>query len=211
MKRRWRIHVRGPEAMVRFRAALANTSDLMTQIGALFVAQAKEAFREQRLGPVIWPERYPHQSGAFINIWPVVFHAGQGRPPAPSDFQKRPALQDRFGISIAEGVATENSGNTMVTVGHKEPWAGVYQYGAITRLPITERTRLTLWDWLFGKGAKGPKKGKEEYAKKLSFVFLREELVGKPYPRPFIGLTDQIAEDIERTVAAHLGASEQGA
>lgn len=209
--RRWRLVIRGPDAVRTFQTRLRETQDLMAKVGALFVAQAKQAFREQRLGGTFWPERYPHQKGAFINIWPVVMQAGEGRTPVAIDFEKRPALRDRFGVSIAEGVAVERAGRTTVVVGHKEPWAGVYQYGAITRLQITERTRLTLWDWLFGKSTKGPKKGKEEYARKLAFVFQRDELVGKPYPRPFIGMTEQIADDIDETVARHLGAESSGA
>lgn len=204
--RKWRVEIRGPEGLIWFRGRIKDTAPLMLKIGALFIAQAKESFREQRLGSFLWPKRYPAQTGSFINIWPVVMQAGQGRTPAAVDFEQRPALRDRFGISIAEGVAIQNAGNQVLEVGHKEPWAGVYQYGLLTRLSITERTRLTLWDWLFGAGAKGPKKGREEYARKLSFVFWRDELVGMPYPRPFIGMTDQIADDIERVVANHLGA-----
>lgn len=206
MTREWIVTIHGPDALLVFRERVKDTRSVMLGIGALFIAQAKTAFREQRLGSVLWPERYPAQTGAFINIWPVVMQAGQGRTPVAIDFQKKPALRDRFGISIAEGVAVETSGNDTITVGHKEPWAGVYQYGLITRLSITERTRLTLWDWLFTN--KGPRKGREEYAQKLAFVFWRDELVGMPYPRPFIGMTDEIADDIERHVARHLGARE---
>lgn len=202
----WRISLGDAGRISVLRAAIEDPLPLLRRLGALVIAQAKQAWREQRLGTVVWPERYPKQQGDFINIAPVVFQAGLGRTPTSIDFERRPALRDRFGVSIAEGVAMQDVDAESVTVGHKEPWAGVYQFGLVSRIPITQTTRETLWEWLFGSSDAGPRRGREDYARKLSFVFWRDELVGKPYERPFLGLTTQLEDDVDREIARFLGA-----
>lgn len=240
----WTVTIRGPEGAVKLTERLRDTRPVLAKIGALTLAQAKGAFRAQRLGHVVWPERYPKQKGPFINIAPVVMYAGRGQTPVADDFRKRPALIGHAPYDLMNKLSARIVSDDEVEVGHPDEWSGRFQHGGLGRIPITETTRQTIFKWLFGnragaggsapsarkskkahategefespidalerqtgkKAEKVERGTKADYARKLAFVFWRDELVQKTYPRPFLGMTDQLNADIDEAVARHLGA-----
>src|SRR5262245_964991 len=184
----------------RLDAMLASRGVLLKLLGALIVSQAQKAFQDQRLGDVIWPERYPAMREPFINLAPVIQKAGEGKQPSGDDFNRRPALGGA-GSELARSILFRVDGDTAVEIGSNRPdlKPGLFQFGGIGRIPITDTTLHTLADWLGisrgrlskGKAPSGTARG--EYAKKLAFVFRdgKTEHVQAAYPRPFIGFTDE--------------------
>jgi len=196
-------------------AMLASRGVLLKLIGALVVSQAQKAFQDQRLGDVVWPERYPAMKEPFINLAPVIQKAGEGREPSGDDFNRRPALGGA-GSALARSILFVVEGDSAVTIGSNRPDLnpGLFQFGGIGRIPITDTTKATLAAWLtrgfdssrstlpgwlnMGKGLSRRKvagTGNERgaYAKKLAFVFRdgKTEHVQGAYPRPFVGFTDE--------------------
>lgn len=223
----YEVRIGSPEDAARLRADLADLTPVLAFAGAQTVAQAHEAFRSQKLGDVKWPVRYPKQSGPFLNIAPVVFKAGKGQAPTADDFRQSPALEGTAG-DLYKRTAWRVVGKDTVEAGHPEAWSGRFQWGGIGRIPITDTTRKTLGKWLSTKSGKPSKSvvtftkpgtgektryaRKSDYAAKLAFVFdeNRKELVQSAYPRPWLGMTDQLYDEIEEAVARHLHARVPG-
>lgn len=228
----YEVRIGSPEDAARLQADLADMTPVLRFAGALTVAQAHQAFRDQKLGDVKWPVRYPRQEQPFINIAPVVFRAGQGKAPGADDFIQSPALQGTAG-DLYKRTGWKLVGKDAVEVGHPEAWSGRFQWGGIGRIPITDTTRRTLGAWLMTKSGKPSKAqvkfakkdgitgatvsttsfGKRsDYAAKLAFVFdeKRTELVQLAYPRPWLGMTPKLYAEIEEAIARHVGARVPG-
>lgn len=204
----------------KLREALGDVSGALESVGALVVAQGHEAFERQMLGDVIWPERYPAMKEPFINLAPVVQKAGEGRTPTADDFRRRPALGG-VGSELAQSLAFKVAGNAVeIGTARADLKPGLFQYGGIGRVAITETTRETLSNWLLTDRGARPVKGgghlgtgrnlskksvagstavRADFARKLAFVWNgeRTELVQAAYPRPFIGYTDETHANVE--------------
>lgn len=198
----------------RLDAMLASRGVLLKLIGALVVSQAQKAFQDQRLGDVDWPERYPAMKEPFINLAPVIQKAGEGKTPTGDDFNRRPALGGA-GSELARSIFFAVEGDSAVAIGSNRPdlKPGLFQFGGVGRIPITDTTRKTLAAWLttgfdesrstlpgwlnMGKGLSKRKtpggSPRAAYAKKLAFIFRdgKTEHVQLAYPRPFVGFTDE--------------------
>lgn len=221
----YEVRIGSPEEFGKFRARLEDMKPVLSFVGALTTAQARNAFDQQRLGDTPWPARYPAQKEPFINIAPVVFRAGQGKKPGPDDFRRRPALFAQPWV-LKNGIGVRAMDNKSVEVGHPEKWSGMFQWGGIGRIAITETTRKTIAQWLLSKSGKQsnaavsfrkPGTGekttygrKSDYAKKLAFVFFRDALVSKTYARPFLGMTPMLYDEINEAIARHVGARVPG-
>ena len=90
-----RMVVSSSREVATFRARLENPEPALRAVGALMVAASQLAFRQQRLGDIKWPERYPNQQEPFINIAGMLADLGQGSAIKERRFQRRPALIDR--------------------------------------------------------------------------------------------------------------------
>lgn len=224
------VHLSSREDAEELAAKLRSPEAALESVGAVIVAQARQAFEEQRLGDVIWKERYPAMREPFINVAPVVQKAGEGRTPTTDDFRRRPALGGA-GSELAASIAFNVQGNA-VEIGSSRPDLnpGLFQFGGIGRISITDTTRATLREWLFTeKGTEikrkvagttrhqtfdgaddfrpGSERTRNEYAPKLAFVFDkgRTELVQGAYPRPFVGFGDVTFDRIQAKFAEWLG------
>ena len=221
----YEVRIGSYQALLDFRLRLQDLRPALSFIGALTIAQAHRAFQEQKLGDVRWPARYPAAKAPFLNIAPVVFRAGQGRKPGPDDFRNRPALFSP-GEPLKKGIAVRGMDSHSVEVGHPERWSGMFQWGGMGRIAITETTRKTIGEWLRTASGKpsnasvtftkpGTKEktnyGKRsDYAKKLAFVFHKDSLVSKTYPRPFLGMTPILYDEIHEAIARHVLARKPG-
>lgn len=204
------VRIGGPDAALRLSRALADPRGALVSIGAAVAAQGRKAFEDQRLGPAIWPERYPKQREPFINIVPVVRKAGEGRRPTPDDFRRRPALGG-VDSELAQSIAFSVAGRT-VEIGSTHPDAGRAQFGGASQIQITDTTRATLAEWLgigtaTGRAARKERRaGKmqtegtgDEYGAKLAFVFnpKKTQFGATQAARPFVGFTDETLEDVK--------------
>ena len=130
------------------RGALADPRFVLTGIGALMVKEGQKAFREQRLGNVVWKSR--GETGMNPN-WPGIigdFARGAASPPARR-FQDRPALVDNGALwnSLSFRLVSRDT----VEAGSRLPYAGVLHGGGESQSPtITLTVRQRLWKWIKG-------------------------------------------------------------
>lgn len=224
------VPVNGPDGPERLAEKLKSPEAALASLGAIVLAESKKSFEDQRLGDVIWPERYPSQREPFINIAPVVQKAGEGRTPTPDDFRRRPALGGS-NSELAQSIAFEVKGSAVeIGTAREDLKPALFMFGGIGRIPITDETRETLAGWLktkTGKPSKAKVKGttrlanfdtsqsfqpgsertRNEFAPKLAFVFKegKTELVQGAYPRPFLGFGDTTFAEAEEAFAEWLG------
>lgn len=234
------VHVSSEAEYEALKVRLKDLQPVLAYIGGQMIAQSRNAFDQQKLGDTPWPARYPAQKDPFINIAPVVFRAGMGKKPTADDFRRRPALFAQPWV-LKNGIGILATNHNSVEIGHPEKWSGMFQFGGIGRIAITETTRKTIGEWLTtatgkpsqksvtfdkyhpGRGQKGEKGyiprhkvgsesfGKRsDYAKKLSFVFFRDALVSKTYPRPFLGMTPLLYAEIKEAIARHVHGRKPG-
>ena len=146
--------------IVRLRERLKDLSweqnRLMKGIGNILVATAQKAFKEQRLGDINWPARYPKQTAPVINIAGVLqdFLEGKREPP-PRRFQNRPAGRDRDLLlrSLTPGKAVKPHGNIVdiVVPGSVVPYALAVQEGGKkypSEQKVTQSAKYLLRAWL---------------------------------------------------------------
>jgi len=223
------VPVDGPDGPERLRAKLSAPGAALASVGAIVLAESKASFEHQRLGDVIWPERYPSMKEPFINIAPVVQKAGEGRTPTTDDFRRRPALGGS-NSELAQSIAFEVRGDAVeIGTAREDLKPALFMFGGIGRIPITDTTRQTLAGWLVkgqdpekstlggwlntGKGLSkrkvpgAPGTTRADYASKLAFVFKdgKTELVQGAYPRPFLGFGDTAFAEVEHAFAEWLG------
>lgn len=197
---------------------------IMAGIGAIILASAQKAFREQRLGEIPWEPRYPKQAEPFVNIAGVVadFIAGRASPP-DRRFDRRPAGIDTGLLlrSLTPGQAIGAHGYSVV-VGSTNPHASAVQYGALSVQPVTKAVKIKLAAWMkrergarkrAGKqgGIFQTKKGVKTQKRttmgqalrvaamaKLGFLFKKDvkELRTHSGPRPYLGVTDEAQHKI---------------
>jgi hypothetical protein len=216
--------ISGPGDWDRFKHRLDNLETALQFIGGQTIAQARNAFTAQKLGDVSWPARSPAQKEPFINIIPVVRRAGMGQAPTADDFRRRPALFSSP-WTLKDGITFLAMGRESVEIGHPAPWSGQFQWGTPGVVKITETTRETLAKWLAkqgGKRGKGDVKFRKKdgdgntvttnvgpaaaFAKKLAFVWTKDQIYGRPYKRPFLGMTPELYAEIDESIARHVGA-----
>ena len=190
------------------------------RIGALLVAAGQRAFREQKFDDLKWPVRYPNQSGPFVHIAGSVQDLTEGGTPKNQRFFVRGvALRDTgalFNSIKDESKAVTLKSDFEVTYGSNLPYAGLHNYGGISRQPITQDMRMRLAKWMRSLGSKSKSKRSKQATKeragavlsaareKLGFLFGVSELKTAVNRRPFVGmypkLALQITETVERTL-----------
>lgn len=133
---------------IRLQGRIDRPEKLLKRFGALLVSDSQKAFKDQALGDIAWPARYPNQRDPFINIaWALKdFAAGRSKP-LDRRFQNRPA-----GIDTGETMRATSFrlvGPTAVEVGNPMPWANAMQRGGIEGvIPITAEMKKRMGKWL---------------------------------------------------------------
>lgn len=179
---------------------LANPESALKKIGALMLAESQLSFKQQRFGKVAWRSRkVPNRYGIIADL----SKSGTTKPLARR-FEKSPVLQDSGGLKGSLNPSGGGNGGVFsigkdyVEIGSRLSYAGTHNFGGpIESLPITESVQKKLKKWLTSKDGM-------RWQSKLIFLtlpgMLNQRLRGKVPARPFVGITDQTAEDIERWV-----------
>ena len=190
---------------LRLQKQLENPEKLLRPIGMLLLADSQKAFKEQRLGDIIWPERYPAQSPPKVNVAGIVddFNKGRKNPPRRR-FEGRPALKDtgalRRSLTAAKAVKVQGF---VIQVGSSLEYAKRAHDGGVSKQPVGEKTKDLLEAFL-------KKKKNFQYHGQLGFLFGVDELRTKVRPRPFTGITDQAKKRIIRFLQFKLSPPLQG-
>lgn len=203
---------------------LLSGKTLMKWIGALGVASSQKAFREQALGDIKWPPRYPAQKAPKFNIAGALMDWKAGRSnPKPNRFQDKPALIDEGMRGGVQGSLTfQVTGPLQVAWGSGKTYAEKHQKGGITTIPYDDATRQRISEWLYktpptkaGKGKVNMSgvlrtnkqktgldgdKRRNEYAPHVKPLLHMKVWKQRIIARPFVGVTDQLAADIRSAI-----------
>jgi len=180
-----------------------NTEGLMTRWGAMMVEVSQRAFLDQRLGDVEWPPRYPGMEAPIINIAGALSDFNDGRSkPKPNRFQDRPAAVDEGMRGGLWGSVSFRAEKTSTEAGSNKPYAGRVQNGGRSTIRISEEGYRRGRDWLVDK--KGNfRSGREGYFPKLWPALFRRFHKQTVLPRPFVGITDELAKDMIRETSRY--------
>ncbi len=190
--------------VVALKRNLDNPAKVLKQIGAILVSRSQRTFRDQRLGTFRWPERYPGQKGARINVAGAARDLSKGGQIKKRRFQPRPALTDTGALKRSvNSQAVLLEGKFTVSLGSALSYAAKHQFGGTSKLPVTETTKKNLAKFL-------KKKSNREKFASLGFLFQRTELSTKINRRPFVGVTAQDQEDIVRIVEGNIPGKQTG-
>jgi len=165
--------------------SLEDRRGLLNALGQVAVSYFQRAFVLQRLGSENWPERYPMQTAPKANIAGILSDLNKGSMPAAKRFEARPALQG-MGSLITHQVLSDD----VVEVGVDPsiaPWASVHQTGGWTSQEVTSTGRRGLWRLL---------KKRPDLKSTLGFLFRTPVLETRVNRRPFVGVTDELADDL---------------
>lgn len=194
-----------PKQALILKKVLSNPEPILKQIGAVVLAQAQKAFRDQRLGDQIWPARYggrpPHANIAGII---ADFTAGRTRPPARR-FQDRPAgidtAQTLRSLTYSRSVTTEG---TTVEIQTNTVGGRAMQEGSESVQLITKQVKKLLAEWMRRsrrrvkreKGRAQPIRAEDYSALNLGWLFSKKSLKTTSAARPFLGITPETERKI---------------
>lgn len=194
-----------PEPFTRILSAMKDTSRVMRRIGAIMEAGAQQAFDDQKFGQK-WPwlPRYPSQKEPFINVAGALSDFSKGsKTPKKRRFDRRPAARDTGELmrSIRSRVVT----SSLVEVGTTRPYAAIHQWGLVSSMPITPEARKKAKAWVATEEGK-------PYRDKLSPILKKgvPTLDTKVVQRPFLGVTDQMEEDIRESTESLIAEAARG-
>ena len=178
---------------------LENPQEAMETIGVVLIAAAGEAFQNKEFGTFKWPPQYENQPSPWIHKAGVVSDLAKGErikstrfsPQSEAILQDSGNLRDSFSVRVLS--------NMEVQVGSDVPYAKFHQHGSglvgPAVQPITGSMRASLRRE--HEGAQGD--NKEALGKMFSY-FRRDSITTHIQQRPFLGITDQIEEDIRGTI-----------
>lgn len=197
----------GSDGIVTLRGRVENPRPILKQIGALVESASLAAFREQALGDIEWPERYPNQDDPFVNIAGLIGDLEGGGAIKARRFERRPALIDR-GLLKQSPKSDVVDDKTVVTgvSGPAAEYAETHQHGLVSSMPVSKQTKQKL--------AKLMLKGNqlEPYRRKL-LSLLRPNLHVyhvEAARRPFLGVTDKASKEILDAVENYVATGETG-
>ena len=198
--------------LVKIRRKLEDPAPILRSIGAKLLADAQRAFRDQQLGEVSWPARYPSQEEPFINIAGALSDLERGPNVRPANFSRRPALMTTGNLArslSSASKAVSRPSKFSVEIGTTVPYAPIHQWGGESIQNVSETARKNLAKYSRrqrgaarrGKGIRGVLlAAKNEAIKKLGFLFSVDQLRTNVAQRPFLGVTDQAEDEIRQII-----------
>ena len=177
--------------IVDLKKRIKDPSAIVTKIGFLLAARAQQAFRDQKLGDLTWPARYPGLK-PFIHIAGALEDFKSVSKVKANRFVKRPALRQTNTLfnSLTPGPKSVKSlGRNVIEVGTTIPYAGIHQAGGVSSQKITGGVRKNMSKFL--RSAKGKK-----FSPVLGPIFQSDVKKTNINKRPFLGITDITERDI---------------
>ena len=211
-------------------ANVKDPRDILESIGAYLVGQTNRAFVTQGLpGADKWKAKYPNQEDPVLSVAGVLQSFIDGEKPKSVDMQRRPALR-RSGNLMAFWDMTNKGamslkGRYTVEIGASgwiAQYAGLQQWGGVSRQPVTPSTKSKIRAWL--QEIKGDRQKavtdrdhmkykaiskKFEQAQKIGFLIKESitDLKTHVNPRPFLGVTPIMAKEIRQIIEGEIPGS----
>jgi phage gpG-like protein len=180
------------EKWERMEKLLADPTPLLARVGALVVAESQFAFQAQEFDGEQWPERGGDDG---INLFGLLADMAADRTPPQRRFEPRPALSDTGRLAASINFRVSGKG---VDVGTPMLYAQVHQEGGDTEsVPLSTAVQSRLRDWLFSRAG-------AQYRSKLLWLTMPRvtgaTLTTTVPQRRFIGLTDEVREEIPQII-----------
>ena len=157
---------------------LDNPKLAMEAIGHILIAAAQKAFEDQKFGSFKWPPQYEGGTAPWIHIAGVASDLSKGESVKSTRFAPVDALKDSQDLWRSIDVRT---------VAH--------QWGKTAVQPVTGRMKEGLANaWRDADGDNKKALGK------MWHWFRKDAITTRIRQRPFLGITDEIEDDIRRTV-----------
>lgn len=126
------VTVSSGEELARLRSRAGDFATIGSIVARTMESVSQRAFRDQALGDIKWPERYPNQDDPFVNVAALVNWTNEGGSILSRFFDRRPAIVGTG--DLRNSMSATVSGST-VEHGSKLPYAGIHQYGERRRSP----------------------------------------------------------------------------
>ncbi len=195
-----KIKKQGEGGIVRLRKKLRNPDKLLEKVGKILLRTSRKAFREQKLGTILWEPRYPGRE-PFINVAGVVQDMSKGTTVKNNRFRRRPALIDSKTLRESldfDGQAINKRGSFTVEVRSDIEYAPAHQQGGGSTQSISKTVRENLNKVL--KRARRAKGARARKLESLGFLFQLEDLETSINARPFLGITEEASRKINKEI-----------
>lgn len=178
-----------------------NPDRVLRLIGLVATARSKRCFEEQRAPDgTPWPQRYPNQGADFLNVAGAISDLASGPRIKSRRYEARPAGRDTGDMMNR---LTANVAGGELRVGSNVPYAERFHAGGESRQVIDTAIKRHLSEFL-RKQRRGRRRrgeaGKSIEERRLGPLFNVREWTTDSQPRPFVGLTQQDAEDIRAEI-----------
>lgn len=205
------VTVSSGDELREIRARATDTKIIGRIVGRTLESVSQRAFRDQRLGEIQWPERYPNQEDPFVNIAALVNWTNEGGSISTRFFDRRPALVGTG--DLRQSISSEVSGGS-VAVGSALPYAGLHQSGGLSSQPVTQAAKEKIAQFIGeepdGMGGWRTKKrmgarqkaNREKYWFKLFPLLSSDEITTQVNARPFLGITPEAERDMAEGIEA---------
>ena len=188
------------DIVARIEELLEDPKGLLNVLGAYFVQQAHDSFRQSRLDEFQWAEQYPSQEEPFVHIAGLVSDANKpGRAIADRRFSRGHPLVDTGILRLTlsdekKAVGTEGKHTVTVGVAPFVDYADNVFFGGTSEMPITEGAKDKIRDFI--ESPEG-----EPYFLKLAWLTGETDtLETQVNPRPFFGITAEARKDVPEIV-----------
>jgi len=179
--------------VARWERNLDRPTAALKAIGALGVAETKQAFRDQGFPHERWAPRHVPNAYGIIRDF-----AGTASSPPKRRFQDRPALKDTGNLSRS---FTPHIGGRVVSWGSNKDYAErLHRGGDIESEKITPLVQKKMGAWLKTTG----KKWKADLGYLLSSLFTNKTLKGTVQARMLTGITPTLEADIVEVIGVHI-------
>ena len=175
---------------------------VMETIGAVLIAAAQKAFEDKQFGTFKWPPQYEHGKDPWVHIAGVASDLSKGIGVKSSRYAPSEAtLKDSGDLwrSIDFRAVTRDS----VAVGSSVPYAKYHQWGSSLVGPAVQVVTGSMRQGL-AKAWREADGGKKAALGKMWHWFKKDSINTHIRQRPFLGITDQIEDDIRETVEMYV-------
>ncbi len=176
---------------------LVNPKQAMEAIGFVLIAAAQEAFETKEFGTFKWPQQYESQPSPWIHKAGAASDLAKGERIKSSRFGAADTLRDSNELS--NSFATRVVSRSEVQVGSNKRYAKFHQWGSDLVGPSVQAVTSTMRSRLQREYDQADGSNKQALGKMFG-LFKKDSIRTHVRQRPFLGITDQIEEDIRGTI-----------
>ena len=181
----------------QIRDRLENPMAAMEAVGAVLIAAAQKAFEDQQFGSFKWPAQYESGKAPWIHIAGAADDLRTGERIKGSRFGPVDPLKDSG--DLWRSIDYKKVARDEVVVGTSVPYAQFHQWGSKEKGPSVQPVTSSMRRRLSREYADADDEKKKAIGK-LWHWFRKDSIETHVRQRPFLGITDEIEDQIRQTV-----------